>query len=81
MRLLQWEALAGASAADEANRTAVYQRKVLPIAATHQAGLIDDEIDRAYLVFHLPSLAGSWFSVPHLAPPAPARRPDSRRLC
>jgi len=54
MRLLQWEVLAGTWEAYEANRIALYQRKVAAIAAaTHRPGLIDDEIDPARLVFQL----------------------------
>jgi AcrR family transcriptional regulator len=67
MRLLQWEALSGGWVADEANRTAIYRRKVEAIAAAQRAGVIDDEIEPAHLVFQLLSLAGWWLSVPQLA--------------
>jgi AcrR family transcriptional regulator len=66
-RLLQWEGLAGGPAADEANRTAHYQRKVQAVAAAQRAGVLDDELDPAHLVFLLIALAAWWFTVPQLA--------------
>jgi AcrR family transcriptional regulator len=66
-RLLQWEGLGRGAVADEANRTAHYQDKVKAIAAAQRAGLIDDELDPAHLVFLMIALAAWWFSVPQLA--------------
>jgi AcrR family transcriptional regulator len=66
-RLLLWEGLAGGPPADEINRTAHYQRKVQAIAAAQRAGVLDDDLDPAHLVFMLIALAGWWVSVPQLA--------------
>jgi AcrR family transcriptional regulator len=66
-RLLQWEGLAGGPAADEANRTAHYQRKVQAVAAAQRDGVLDDALDPAHLVFLLIALAAWWFTVPQLA--------------
>ncbi|MEP7022971.1 MAG: TetR family transcriptional regulator [Actinomycetota bacterium] len=66
-RLLQWEGLAGGPAADEVNRTVHYQQKVQAVAAAQQAGLLDDGLDPAHLVFLIIALAAWWVSVPQLA--------------
>ena len=66
-RLLLWEGLAGGPVADEANRTAHYQHKAQAYAAAQQAGLLDDDLDPAHLVFLIIGLAAWWFSVPQLA--------------
>jgi AcrR family transcriptional regulator len=66
-RLLQWEGLAGGPAADEANRTGHYRRKVEAVAAAQRDGLLDDELDAAYLVFMIIALAAWWICVPQVA--------------
>jgi AcrR family transcriptional regulator len=66
-RLLQWEGLAGGRAADEARRTEHYRRKVDAVAEAQRAGLLDDGLDPAHLVFLLIAQAAWWSSVPQLA--------------
>jgi AcrR family transcriptional regulator len=66
-RLLLWEGLAGGPVADEVNRTAHYQHKAQAYAAAQQAGILDDDLDPAHLVFLIIGLAAWWFSVPQLA--------------
>lgn len=66
-RLLQWEGLSGGPVADEVNRTAHYQDKVRAVAAAQRAGILDDELDPAHLVFLMIALAAWWFSVPQVA--------------
>jgi AcrR family transcriptional regulator len=83
-RLLQWEGLAGGPTADEANRTAHYQRKVQQFAAAQRAGVLDSDLDPGHLVFLMIALAAWWLTVPQLArmitgadpvdPPEHARR-------
>jgi AcrR family transcriptional regulator len=66
-RLLLWEGLAGGPVADEANRTAHYRYKAQAYAAAQRAGVLDDDLDPAHLVFLIIGLAAWWFSVPQLA--------------
>lgn len=66
-RLLQWEGLAGGWAADETRRTTHYQEKVRAFAAAQRDGLLDPDLDPAYVVFLLIALAAWWFSVPQVA--------------
>jgi AcrR family transcriptional regulator len=66
-RLLQWEGLQGGPPADEVVRTAHYREKVERFAAAQQAGLLDDGLDPAHLVFSLIALAAWWQTVPQLA--------------
>jgi AcrR family transcriptional regulator len=66
-RLLQWEGLAGGRAADEANRTEHYRRKVQSVADAQRAGVLDDDLDPAHLVFLMIALAAWWVTVPQLA--------------
>jgi AcrR family transcriptional regulator len=66
-RLLQWEGLAGGRVPDEVNRTAHYQHKVQAVAAAQRAGVLDDDLDPAHLVFLMIALAAWWFSVPQVA--------------
>jgi AcrR family transcriptional regulator len=66
-RLLQWEGLAGGPIADEANRTAHYQRKVQQFAAAQRAGVLDPDLDPGHLVFLMIALAAWWLTVPQLA--------------
>jgi AcrR family transcriptional regulator len=66
-RLLLWEGLAGGPVADEVNRTAHYQHKVQAYAAAQRAGVLDDDLDPAHLVFLIIALAAWWITVPQLA--------------
>jgi AcrR family transcriptional regulator len=66
-RLLLWEGLAGGPVADEASRTAHYRRKALAYAAAQRDGVLDDDLDPAYLVFMIIALAAWWSAVPQLA--------------
>jgi AcrR family transcriptional regulator len=66
-RLLLWEGLAGGPIADEANRTAHYQRKAQAYAAAQRDGVLDDDLDPDHLVFLIIALAAWWLSVPQLA--------------
>jgi len=67
VRLLQWEGLRGGPAADEVSRTGHYQQKVDAVAAAQRAGVLDDDLDPADLVFLVIALAAWWLSVPQLA--------------
>jgi AcrR family transcriptional regulator len=67
VRLLQWEGLAGGPAADEVSRTVHYRQKVDAFAAAQRAGVLDDDLDPAHLVFLIIALAAWWLSVPQLA--------------
>jgi AcrR family transcriptional regulator len=66
-RLLMWEGLAGGPAADEQNRTAHYRAKAAAYAAAQRDGVLDDDLDPAYLVFAIIALAAWWIAVPQLA--------------
>jgi hypothetical protein len=59
--------LAGGPVPDEVNRTAHYQHKVQAVAAAQRDGVLDDDLDPAYVVFLIIALAAWWFSVPQLA--------------
>ena len=50
------EGLAGGSAVAEVNRTAHYQQKVQAVAAAQRAGVLNDDLDPAKLVFLLIAL-------------------------
>src|SRR5258707_13064499 len=67
VRLLLWEGLSGGPAADEANRTAHYQRKARAYAAAQRDGVLDDDLDPDHLVFLIIALAAWWISAPQLA--------------
>jgi AcrR family transcriptional regulator len=66
-RLLQWEGLTRAPAADVARRSAHYREKVERFALAQREGLLDASLDPAYLVFALIALAAWWQTVPQLA--------------
>jgi AcrR family transcriptional regulator len=66
-RLLLWEGLTGGPIADEANRTAHYQDKARAYAAAQRAGILDDDLDPAHLVFLIIALAAWWVCMPQLA--------------
>jgi AcrR family transcriptional regulator len=66
IRLLLWEHLSGGPIADEANRTAHYQAKARAYAAAQDRGVLDDDLDPAYLVFLVIALNAWWFSAPQL---------------
>jgi AcrR family transcriptional regulator len=66
-RLLQWEGLSRAPAADADRRSAHYREKVDRFAAAQRDGILDDGVDAAHLVFALIALAAWWQTVPQLA--------------
>jgi AcrR family transcriptional regulator len=66
-RLLQWEGLGRAPAADADRRSAHYREKVERFAAAQRDGILDDGVDAAHLVFALIALAAWWQTVPQLA--------------
>lgn len=66
-RLLQWEGLTRAPAADAARRSAHYRDKVARFAQAQRDGLLDTGLDPAHLVFALIALAAWWQTVPQLA--------------
>lgn len=66
-RLLQWEGLTRSPAADISRRSAHYQDKVEHFAQAQREGLLDPNLDPAYLVFALIALAAWWQTVPQLA--------------
>jgi AcrR family transcriptional regulator len=52
---------------DEIVRTELYARKAKAMAAAQQAGLIDDTLDPAHLVFLVISLSSYWSAAPQIA--------------
>jgi AcrR family transcriptional regulator len=78
-RLLQWEGLQDGPPADAAVRTAHYREKVDRVAAAQRAGLIDEGIEPAHLVFTLIALAAWWQTVPQLAEMITGAGPDDLR--
>jgi AcrR family transcriptional regulator len=67
-RLTLWEGLTSADRiADESSRSSVYADKTAAVAAAQRAGLIDDRIAAADLVFLLISLSSYWSAAPHIA--------------
>lgn len=66
-RLLQWEGLSRAPAADAVRRAAHYRDKVDRVARAQRDGLLDPSIDPGHLVFALIALAAWWQTVPQLA--------------
>ena len=66
-RLLQWEGLTRAPAADAARRSAHYREKVERFAQAQRDGILDAGLDPAHLVFALIALAAWWQTVPQLA--------------
>jgi AcrR family transcriptional regulator len=76
-RLLQWEGLTRAPAADAARRTAHYREKVEKFARAQREGLLDPDLDPAHLVFALIALAAWWQTVPQLAEMITGNRADA----
>jgi AcrR family transcriptional regulator len=76
-RLLQWEGLTRAPAADAARRAAHYREKVERFAHAQRDGFLDPELDPAHLVFALIALAAWWQTVPQLAEMITGNRADS----
>ncbi|MFE2040869.1 TetR family transcriptional regulator [Streptomyces sp. NPDC059477] len=67
-RLVLWEGLADTgSVPGEADRTALYTGKVRAVEAAQRAGLVDDSLAPAHLVFLLIALTGYWSAVPQMA--------------
>ena len=66
-RLLQWEGLDRAPAADAERRTAHYRDKVARLAAAQRDGVLAGGVDPAHLAFALIALAAWWHTVPQLA--------------
>ena len=75
-RLLQWEGLSRAPAADAQRRAMHYRDKVDRFVNAQHAGLLDDGIDAAHLVFALIALAAWWQTVPQLAQMITRAGPD-----
>ena len=67
VRLLLWEGLSGGAVADEANRTAHYEKKAQAYAAAQREGVLDDELSPEHLVFMIIGLAAWWVSAPQVA--------------
>lgn len=67
-RLTLWEGMTAADRiADEASRSGIYAEKTAAVAAAQRAGLIDDRIVAADLVFLLIALSSYWSAAPHIA--------------
>ena len=66
-RLLLWEGLSGGRVADALNRSRHYGEKVDAVAAAQQAGILEDDLDPAHLVFLIIGLSAWWSSVPQVA--------------
>ncbi|MEV5501731.1 TetR family transcriptional regulator [Nonomuraea fuscirosea] len=67
-RLVLWEGLSDTGGIpDELARTELYARKAEAVAAAQRAGLIDDAIEPAHLVFLIISLSSYWSAAPQIA--------------
>lgn len=67
-RLVLWEGLADSgSVQDEAARTGLYTGKTRAVEVAQEAGLVDDSLTPAHLVFLLIALTGHWSAVPQIA--------------
>jgi len=67
-RLVLWEGLSDTgSVPDEIARTELYIGKAKAVAAAQQAGLIDDTIDPAHLIFLVIALSSYWSAAPQIA--------------
>jgi AcrR family transcriptional regulator len=67
-RLVLWEGLSDTgSVPDEIARTELYADKAEAMAAAQQAGLLDDTLDPAHLVFLVIALSSYWSAAPHIA--------------
>ncbi len=67
-RLVLWEGLSDTGGIpDELARTELYAGKAAAVAAAQRAGLIDDAIAPAHLVFLIISLSSYWSAAPQIA--------------
>ncbi|PRX66220.1 TetR family transcriptional regulator [Nonomuraea fuscirosea] len=67
-RLVLWEGLSDTGGIpDELARTELYAGKAEAVAAAQRAGLIDDAIEPAHLVFLIISLSSYWSAAPQIA--------------
>ncbi|MEV4074813.1 TetR/AcrR family transcriptional regulator [Nonomuraea fuscirosea] len=67
-RLVLWEGLSDTGGIpDELARTELYAGKAEAMAAAQRAGLIDDAIEPAHLVFLIISLSSYWSAAPQIA--------------
>ncbi|MGP3929377.1 TetR/AcrR family transcriptional regulator [Nonomuraea sp. KM88] len=67
-RLVLWEGLSDTgSVSDEVVRTELYSGKAQAVAAAQRAGLIDDTLDPAHLIFLVIALSSYWSAAPQIA--------------
>jgi AcrR family transcriptional regulator len=67
-RLVLWEGLSDTGRVpDEIGRAELYTRKAEAMAAAQEAGLIDDTIDPAHLIFLVIALSSYWSAAPQIA--------------
>lgn len=67
-RLVLWEGLSDTGRVpDEIGRATLYAGKAEAIAAAQRAGLLDDTIDPAHLVFLVIALSSYWSAAPQIA--------------
>jgi AcrR family transcriptional regulator len=67
-RLVLWEGLSDTGRVpDEIVRTTLYTAKAEAVAAAQQAGLIDDTIAPAHLIFLVIALSSYWSAAPQIA--------------
>lgn len=67
-RLVLWEGLSDTgSVPDEITRTKLYAGKAETIAAAQRAGLLDDSIAPAHLMFLVIALSSYWSAAPQIA--------------
>ncbi|KAB8194737.1 TetR family transcriptional regulator [Nonomuraea phyllanthi] len=67
-RLVLWEGLSDTGTVpDELTRTELYTGKANAVAAAQQAGLIDDTLDPAHLMFLIIALSSYWSAAPQIA--------------
>ncbi len=76
-RLMLWEGLADTGAVpDEIGRSALYHDKIAAIATAQRAGVIQNAVAPAHLVFLLLALASWWAGVPQIARMLTGENPD-----
>jgi AcrR family transcriptional regulator len=67
-RLVLWEGLSDTgSVPDEIGRAKLYAGKTEAMAAAQQAGLLDDTLDPAHLIFLVIALSSYWSAAPQIA--------------
>jgi AcrR family transcriptional regulator len=67
-RLVLWEGLSDSGAVqDEIARTELYAGKAAAMTAAQRAGLLDDTMEPAHLVFLVMALASYWSAAPQIA--------------